>query len=193
MQEADAMAEFIFLWDQIQQVQFQEQEDTLRWKWTSNGIYTASSAYAIQFQGSVCSYDAKAIWNARAEGKQKFFTWLAVQNKVLTANNLIKRGWPRNEICSLCDQAEETITHLCLHCPFVKEVWHLINLWQQQEVYAMTGIEVELRIGGMTNLRLATWKGRESWRQSSCSRSGTFGRNGIEGFSNSSSLHREWC
>ncbi|KAF8774914.1 hypothetical protein HU200_005166 [Digitaria exilis] len=46
-----------------------------------NGCNSAKSAYMIQFKGTYCSFDSKAIWGAMAEGKHRIFSWLLVQRK----------------------------------------------------------------------------------------------------------------
>ena len=63
------------------------------------------------------------MWKIRAEGKVKFFLWLALQNRNWTAERLRARGLPHNDLCSLCDQQFEMASHLALTCPFAKEVW----------------------------------------------------------------------
>lgn len=62
-------------------------------------------------------------------GKHKFFAWLLVQTKLLTADKLTKRNWPCDEQGCLCDQESESAAHLCLHCPFAREVWALVAIW----------------------------------------------------------------
>jgi hypothetical protein len=52
MTTAEEMAELVNLWGLVQTVQLQQHEDTIMWRWTSNGMYTAKSAYQIQFRGS---------------------------------------------------------------------------------------------------------------------------------------------
>ncbi|OEL37823.1 hypothetical protein BAE44_0001160, partial [Dichanthelium oligosanthes] len=42
---------------------------------------------------------------------------------------LIARNWPCSSTCVLCDQEPETATHLCLQCPFAREVWDKIRTW----------------------------------------------------------------
>jgi len=51
----------------------------------------AKRAYNIQFAGSHSQFVGASIWKAEAEGKHRFFAWLMVQSKLLTADNLIKR------------------------------------------------------------------------------------------------------
>jgi hypothetical protein len=108
-------------------VQLSDQEDTITWKWTKHGQYTAKSAYTAQLAGSFCPY--MAIWGAKVEGKHKFFAWLMVQRKILTEDKLLSRNWPCLPICQLCDQELETAEHLCLHCVFAQEVWFLVTQW----------------------------------------------------------------
>jgi hypothetical protein len=85
-------------------------------------MYTAKSAYKVQLYGSFCSFDSMAIWKAKTEGKHRFFAWLLVQRKILTADKLIARQWPCNPVCQMCDQDLESADHLCLHCVIAQEV-----------------------------------------------------------------------
>lgn len=123
MSTVDEMAEMVILGNKIQMVQLNDQQDVIRWRWTADGQYTAKSAYQAQLVGSYCSFDSKALWGAKVEGKHWFFAWLLVQCKILTADKLVKRNWPCNEICQLCDQIHESAEHLILHCVYAKEIW----------------------------------------------------------------------
>ena len=129
MDSIELMAQFVVLWDAVHQIQLTNMSDQIFWKWTANGVYTAKSAYLAQLKGTYCSFDADAIWHAHAEGKHRFFAWLLVQEKILTADKLAARNWPSFTNCVLCDQEFETATHLCLHCPFAQHVWHLVSTW----------------------------------------------------------------
>jgi hypothetical protein len=46
MSTAEEMAKLITLWTPVADVQLSDEEDTIRWKWTAHGQYTARSAYA---------------------------------------------------------------------------------------------------------------------------------------------------
>ena len=93
----------------------------------TDGIYSVKSAYNLQFQGSYSTFRSDTIWQAEAEGKHKFFAWLLVQCKILTADKLLARQWPCNPICSLCNIEQETAAHLILHCPFAQQVWERLQ------------------------------------------------------------------
>ncbi|CAN6246948.1 unnamed protein product [Urochloa humidicola] len=129
MSTTDEMAEYYSLWWKLRQVRLNDQEDTIRWRWTASGTYTAKSAYNAQLIGAYCSFDATSIWKAKVEGKHRFFAWLLIQEKILTADKLIIRNWPCNPVCPLCAQELETAEHLVLHCAFAKEVWWLVANW----------------------------------------------------------------
>jgi len=133
MQSVEQMAEFVALWDAVQNVQLTQHPDEIVWRWTPDGVYTTKSAYNIQLQGVYSTFDGRLLWKAHAEGKHKFFTWLLLQSKILTADKLLLRNWPCNPICSFCDQELETAVHLCLSCCYAKEVWHLVCNWAQLE------------------------------------------------------------
>jgi hypothetical protein len=60
------------------------------------------------------------------ENKCKVFAWILIHDKILTADNLQRRGWPHQERCVLCDGPLETGLHLSLLCPYVKAVWNQI-------------------------------------------------------------------
>jgi hypothetical protein len=131
MSTSQEMAEFVLLWGLLEHVQLCDEPDQITWKWNAKGVYTTKSAYAIQFQGSYCTFNAKGIWKAWAEGKHCFFTWLLVQKKLLTADRLLARNWPCNPTCPLCDQELESAEHLTLQCVFAREVWALVSAWSQ--------------------------------------------------------------
>jgi len=144
MSTAAEIAEFILLWEAVTGVQFSEATDEISWKWTANGRYSSKSAYEIQFVGSYSSFNSQAIWKAKAEGKHRFFSWLLVQGKIQTADNLLAKGVECNPVCVLCDQENETAAHLCLHCCFAQEVWWLVHTWSGGLINTpVQGVEVE--------------------------------------------------
>jgi mannosylglycoprotein endo-beta-mannosidase len=129
MTTTQEMTELIDLWSMIDCVQLSDQEDKIIWKWTENGYYSSKSAYQVQFLGSYCTFDTKSIWSAKTEDKHRFFAWLLIQCKILTADQLSARNWPCNPICQLCDQQPESAEHMVLWCAYAQEVWFLMSQW----------------------------------------------------------------
>jgi len=129
MGSVDEMAQFVELWDYAQNIQLNDQPDQIRWNWTANGEYSSKSAYLAQFYGSYSTFRSGNIWKAETEGKHKFFAWLLIQSRILTADNLLMRGCPCNPVCIMCDQEIEMPEHLILHCSFARQVWQAIAVW----------------------------------------------------------------
>lgn len=112
------------LWDTVAGVTLQEDRvDSLRWKWTADGEFTAASAYRMMFQGAIPTSDKEIIWSAKAAPRAKSFAWILLRGKCLTADNLQRRQIPHDPACALCRGAPETAVHLVAACPFSAQVW----------------------------------------------------------------------
>ena len=129
MRTPEQMREYIALWTRLQAVELSQEEDSIVWKLTSDGNYTARSAYLFQFMGSLKEMNWTTIWKAKTENKCKFHTWLMVQSKIFTADKLIKRGMTVNKTCGLCNIHDETCAHMTLKCSFSKLVWEKMEQW----------------------------------------------------------------
>jgi hypothetical protein len=70
----------------------------------------------------------KEIWSGPSLPKINTFCWLLVHGKILTAENLLKRGIQGPSHCPFCLTASETITHLFMECNFTTQLWNLIYL-----------------------------------------------------------------
>uniref|UniRef100_A0ACD5V4B4 Uncharacterized protein n=1 Tax=Avena sativa TaxID=4498 RepID=A0ACD5V4B4_AVESA len=108
------------------------EKDNIRWNLTNDGVYSAISAYHVQFNGSFPRFKAEKIWTADAEPKCKLFSWLALHGKILTTDMLYIGGWPHDPTCKLCGSAPETVAHLCKDCPFMIAVWNTIQAWDNE-------------------------------------------------------------
>lgn len=122
--------EFVRLWEAIHEVHINiEEVDKIRWRWTSDGEYSTKSAYLAQFHGSFAKLKLSPVWKAKTEPKCRFFAWTLLHNKILTANNLQKRGWNNDPICKLCKREPETVGHLAKDCIFTKSCWSWLSSW----------------------------------------------------------------
>ena len=68
------------------------------------------------------------IWNCPL--KLKPFTWFLVENKILTWENLQRRGFNGPGWCVLCNQNWESTYHLFVDCYFVRTVWKILHSHQ---------------------------------------------------------------
>jgi zinc-binding in reverse transcriptase len=57
---------------------------------------------------------------------------MTLHNKILTKDNLKKRGWSGDHSCVFCSNPE-SVDHLFFHCPFVIDFWsQLLNSHPQR-------------------------------------------------------------
>jgi hypothetical protein len=60
-----------------------------------------------------------------------------MEQKILTWDNLLKRGFQGPSMCVFCKESEEFVIHLFGDCNFIKNIWQIItkelkmvNNWQ---------------------------------------------------------------
>jgi hypothetical protein len=63
------------------------------------------------------------IWSSPQWPKIKKFKWLVLHNRILTWENLRKRGFIGLSRCHLCQTKEETTNHLLDECSYTTEIW----------------------------------------------------------------------
>ncbi|WVZ92280.1 hypothetical protein U9M48_038358 [Paspalum notatum var. saurae] len=114
------LRQFVKLWRDIQNVHLSPQSDSITWRLSLTGEYTAKSAYDAQFFGSYSAYQWEKIWKAKVEPKCRFFMWLLLQQKILTSDKILRRGGQANPICQLCRTEQESALHMVANCSFAK-------------------------------------------------------------------------
>jgi hypothetical protein len=118
------IGQYLRIWQAIEGTALSAIPDSLIWRWTTDGNYTARSAYLASFQGSWHCPIWKHIWKTWAPPRVKFFHWLASQDRCWTAQRLQRHGLQHHPRCLLCDQEIESMHHLLVACPFSRQIWH---------------------------------------------------------------------
>jgi hypothetical protein len=122
------LAQFVDLWTLINNIHLEENvEDSIVWKLTESGLYSAVSAYKLHFLGLLLSNLNTLVWKAWATPKAKNHAWLALQNRLWTADRLQNRGWPNCGLCPLWKQTLETNDHLFVAFRFTIRIWELLK------------------------------------------------------------------
>ena len=78
--------------------------DEITWKWTNTGIFTVKTAHTTLKIEPRLHMAISKIWKVRAPPRIKIFAWLAIKNRILTHDNLQKRGWEKVSRCLLCHE-----------------------------------------------------------------------------------------
>jgi zinc-binding in reverse transcriptase len=118
----------------IQNTQLTGNTDGLIWRWQNNGKFTTHSAYEwLVFRGMTQELST-VWWELRIPLKIKVFMWLTGKKKILTRDNLAKRGWQGVPACSFCSEIE-TVDHLFVQCEFVRKVWFWMGICQDLSIY----------------------------------------------------------
>ena len=103
-----------------------EGEDKVVWTASRSGVFSVKSLYSILVPGGASLFPCGSIWRANVPPKVAFFAWEASWGKILTMEQLQRRGYSLANRCVLCLSKEETVDHLLLHCVKTRALWSLL-------------------------------------------------------------------
>ncbi|KAM0885378.1 hypothetical protein ACQ4PT_030381 [Festuca glaucescens] len=89
----DAVVQYLKLWSAVASVQLGVGEDTFRWKWTADGVFSVRLAYRAFFHGTTALPGAAHVWHSFAPFKHRFHAWLSLRRRCWTADRRLRRGW----------------------------------------------------------------------------------------------------
>jgi hypothetical protein len=87
------------------------------------GVLSISSD---RYEGGCSSFPWKGIWKVKVPLRVSFFVWTASLGKILTLDNLRKRGLIVVNWCCMCKRSGESINHLLLHCEVARTLWSVL-------------------------------------------------------------------
>ncbi|RVX18473.1 putative ribonuclease H protein [Vitis vinifera] len=124
-------------------------EDKIVWTTSKSGVFSVKSLYAILEPGGSAMFPYVGIWKASVPPKVAFFAWEASWGKILTLDQLQRRGYSLANRCFLCLAEAETVDHLLLHCVMTRTLWNLL--------FSLFGVEWVL--SGTVKDTLLGWHG----------------------------------
>ena len=100
------------------------------WKHSSSGDYQVKKAYNLLSRNTDASTQTwwHVIWKVRVPLKICNMVWRLLHDNLPTFHTLRNRGIPVSSTCPLCDEVEETTSHLFLFCSFTRAVGHGTSL-----------------------------------------------------------------
>lgn len=85
------------------------EKDRVLWMDYKNGFFSIKSLYFVLELGHVIPFLVTLIWNSRVQSKVSSFAWEASWIKMLTLDQLQKRGWSLANRYLLCKSEEESM------------------------------------------------------------------------------------
>lgn len=83
----------------------------------------------------------KMLLNPFLPTKVSFFAWEIWWGKILTSDQLKKRGFSFASLFPLCGKTEESIEHLCLLCPKIRSLWNGLFSFSVKGVFCSLSVQ----------------------------------------------------
>ena len=99
--------------------------DKIRWGYRMEGNFSIQEAYHLARELPQPDLDPvwTKLWDRPQWPKISLFLWLVVRGKILTWENLQKRGFTGPSQCIICKKDREDMAHLLDSCPLASMLW----------------------------------------------------------------------
>ena len=92
-------------------------EDVMYWRVSKKDIFTVKSFFCSLAPCIGREFPSSLVWNPWVPKRVSFFAWEAIWGRILTLDQLKRRGWALPSRCYLCKADEESANHVFIHCP----------------------------------------------------------------------------
>ena len=98
-------------------------EDKILFKGSINEAFYMKIMYMMLDCSPQVVFPSRTIWNPVIPPIMGFFAWEASWRKILTLDQLKRRGRAFSNRCFLCEEDDEDINHMLLHCKNARMLW----------------------------------------------------------------------
>jgi ribonuclease HI len=123
------------------------EEDFLAWHPDRLGQFSVRSAYKLAISLDYADESSSSsgqnpqkiwdlIWKCNVPQKVKVFCWRAANNCLANQENKKKRNLERSEICCICGNETEDVSHALSRCP------HAVHLWEAMKAAGSLSLNV---------------------------------------------------
>ncbi|XP_028773622.1 uncharacterized protein LOC114730681 [Neltuma alba] len=110
-------------------------DNTVKWKWERNGLFSVKSAYD-NLSPEIADSDPywKRIWKLAIPQRCRTFIWLASRKSLLTNTARHRRGLSMDDQCPICHNGAEDVLHVLRDCTNTWLLWKgLVNasIWKK--------------------------------------------------------------
>lgn len=102
--------------------------DNSSWKPSNQGLFSVRSAYFAICDEPRIRTVTNRIWTLRVPPRFAVFAWLMCNDKVLTAQNMRRRGFHIVGICYICRMNDETTEHLFNSCVGTRAIHEQVHV-----------------------------------------------------------------
>lgn len=121
-------------------VEFNTEIDQIKWNWSKNGCYSASSVYQVLGGGGLIGWHFNFLWKCKLPPTVKIFAYMLLQGRILTRDVLIKRRMRVDRNCVLCTNCPvESQLHLIFLCPVAVHVWFKVSALIRRTIFKCAG------------------------------------------------------
>ena len=115
-----------FIWLTNNKLVIPRKKERIVWKGNKNGQFSMKVHCSLLEVGPPLKAPTNIIWNPYVPTKVGLFAWEAWWDKILTMQQLKKRGYQLANRCPFYRKEEEMLDHILIPCPSIWDLW--INL-----------------------------------------------------------------
>jgi disulfide oxidoreductase YuzD len=103
-------------------VRIKHEKDQISWLRCESRKFSVKTAYAFIHDTPHVDSRLLKIWEIKAPQRVQMFCWLQARNKILTIDQMIRRGWIVTNMCYLCRENLETRNHIFRECSYATQL-----------------------------------------------------------------------